>query len=97
MKSFFIVLLLITFSICNPEVGKTKFNLRLKHEIRTKILDCIISNERISENLKKNIDLIKTSKKPIPLIFSKIKMEDDDMEIIRACKREVFQDIKNIK
>ena len=46
---------------------------------------------------KKNINDIKKSKGLNPIIFNKIKIEENDMEIIRSCKRQIFQEIRNNK
>ena len=98
MRNYFIIFLLIVFIACNPQsnLSNDKPKLKLKTKIRHKIIDCISTNERISDNLKNSIELIKKSKKPINLIFNKMIKDDNDREIIRSCKREVFQEIRNI-
>ena len=92
MKNFLFIFFIISFAFDTPQVNKS-----IKKEIRNKILNCIISTEGISDNLKKNINLIKESKRLNPIIFNKIKMEENDMEVVRACKRQVFQEVRNNK
>ena len=92
MKNFLFIFFIISFAFAAPQVNKS-----IKKEIRNKILNCIISTEGISDNLKKNINLIKESKSLNPIIFNKIKMEENDMEVVRACKRQVFQEVRNNK
>ena len=96
MKNFFLLLLLITYSICDTEKIKSKINQSIISQVRTKLFDCISKSEGISENLKKNIDLIYKSKRTNPINFNRIKKNENDMEIIRSCKREVFKSIKNV-
>ena len=92
MKNFFLIFFLIAFAFGIPQGNKS-----IKKEIRNKLINCIISTEGISENLKKNINDIKKSKGLNPIIFNKIKMEENDMEIVRSCKRQIFQEIRNNK
>ena len=95
MKIFLLFFLLISFAICEDEKKKPKYP-SIKGEIRKKLIHCITSNEDISDNLKKNIRIIAKSKKPNPIIFNKIKMDENDMEIVRSCKREVFKSMSNV-
>ena len=53
MKNFLLLLLLITYSICDTEKIKSKINQSIISQVRIKLLDCISKSEGISENLKK--------------------------------------------
>ena len=96
MIYFLVLILLITYSVCDTETNKPKINSPFINQVRSMLLDCISNSEGISENLKKNIDLISKSKRTNPIIFNRIKKNENDMEIIRSCKREVFKSIKNV-
>ena len=96
MKNFLLLLLLITYSICDTKKIKSKINQSIISQVRTKLFDCISKSEGISENLKKNIDLISKSKRTNPINFNRIKQNENDMEIIRSCKREVFKSVKSV-
>ena len=87
MKNYIIFILLFIISICFPLKNP-------KDEKRIKILDCISKSEGISEDLKNFLVLLMKSKRSIPIVSNKMKTKYSDMEIVKACIKQVSKEIK---
>ena len=88
MKIFLFIYMLIAYTICAPKK-------RVKNEARTKIFECILASDGASQNLKSYVNSIKKSPKFIHFNFHNLKLGDGDIEILRGCKKSVFQEIMN--
>ena len=87
MKNYLILILLFVYSTCVP-------GFRPMNETRLKIFDCISKSEGISEDIKKFIDGLMNARTFVPIISRKTKMKDSDIEIFKACKKKVAEEIK---
>ena len=91
MKTYICFITLIACILCAYKKSDQKFDPTRRNEIRGKIIECISNAEGISQTLKNHLEELKTSDERIPLHFSKIELEQNDREIIKNCKREVFK------
>ena len=91
MKSYLCFICLIACALCASKKTEKSFDPSVRSEIRAKIIECISSSDGISETLKNHLETVKQNDQRIPLHFSKVELEQNDREIIKNCKREVFK------
>ena len=91
MKSYLCFICLIACALCASKKTEKSFDPSVRSEIRAKIIECISSSDGISETLKNHLEKVKQNDERIPLHFSKVELEQNDREIIKNCKREVFK------
>ena len=91
MKSYLCFICLIACALCASKKTEKSFDPSVRSEIRAKIIECISSSDGISETLKNHLEKVKQNDERIPLHFSKVELEQNDREIIKNCKREVFR------
>ena len=92
MKAYLCFILLFACALCASKRTDKHLDPNFRNEIRTKMIDCISATDGISETLKEHLEKVKSSDERIPLHFSKLELGDNDREIIRNCKRQVFKD-----
>ena len=80
MKNYLIIVLLFAFILCDSQKIKT-----------SDIFDCILNSKGVSENFKNFINSLKNSKKHIPIVSPEMKPEEKDLEIFRACKKQILE------
>ena len=85
MKNYIIIILLFAISICFPSKNPN-------NERSIEILECISKSEGISEDIKNFIILLLKTKKSIPIVSNKMKLKNSDIEIIKACKKQVTKE-----
>ena len=95
MKAFLCFFALFAYIFCaSKKSDKTE---PIRNEIREKMIECISLTEGISETLKNHLEDLKSKDERIPLHFSKVELTENDREIIKNCKREVFKAIRKKK
>ncbi len=94
MKAYLCFIVLITTALCASTKADKKADPNFRNEVRGKIIECILSEESISQVLKEHIEKIKSSDKIIPFHFSTLKLTDKDREVIRFCKKETFKNVR---
>ena len=92
MKVYLLFIILIATALCASKKTDKKLDPNFRNEIRAKMIECISTKEGISQVLKDHLEKVKASDERIPLHFSKIELEENDREIIKNCKREVFKE-----
>ena len=92
MKSYLCFIALIASVLCSSRKTSKDLDPNAKHEVRAKIIECIDKAEGISQVLKNHLEKVKKSDERIPLHFSKVELNDNDREIIKNCKRQVFKE-----
>ena len=91
MKAYLCFIALIACVLCASRKTDKQFDPALRNEIRAKMVECISNAEGISQTLKNHLEEVKSKDERIPLHFSKVELEQNDREIIKNCKREVFR------
>ena len=94
MRNYLLFIILLALATCaskkrNNDSNKNK---NIVNEVKMKIIECIKASEGVSEDVKKYVEQIKDSELKLPLNFRKVKYEKKDIEILRECKRKVFQE-----
>ena len=90
MKSVLIFLVLIVIVVCPfPEYDREE-RRRKKNEFRKEIADCILESSKISSELRKQIEDNKDDDLRKVLHLYITKLDSNDREIIRKCRRELF-------
>ncbi len=92
MKNYLFFIFLLALVACSSRKGAKNVNQEFKNEIKSKLIECISATEGVSEQLKQHIERMKSLDSRIPYNFNRVKLEKNDIEIIRKCKREVFQE-----
>ncbi len=92
MKNYLFLIFLLALVTCSSRKGAKTVNKEFKNEIKSKLIECISAAEGVSEQLKQHVERMKSLDSRIPYNFNRVKLEKNDIEIIRKCKREVFQE-----
>ena len=92
MKNYLFFIFLLALVACSSKKGAKTINPEFKNEVRTKLIECISAADGISEQLKEHVEKMKSMDSRIPYNFNRVKLEKNDLDIIRTCKREVFQE-----
>ena len=87
MKNYLIIVLLFAFILCDSQKIKTS-------DSKMRIFDCILNSKGVSENFKNFINSLKNAKKHIPIVSPEMKPEEKDLEIFRACKKQILEQFK---
>ena len=92
MKNVLIILSLITLVVCQEYKERHKKRIQYRKEI----IDCVLNNENSSEELKNKIRKEKGEdyRKILHIFIAKLNLEDH--EIIRKCKRMYFRKIRDM-
>ena len=93
MKIIFFIFLL-TFIVCQPSEEKREEIRRRRKEHDRQIAECILKNENISTNLKKLIEENKEENLMKALHPRDHKLERSDRDIIRNCRKEMFDKMR---
>ena len=95
MKTVLIFLIVIVFVVCPPpnieEIKQRRENRR--KQFQKDMSECLLKNE-ISEELKKKLQDNKEEDLRATLHLFMGKLESNDKEIIRKCRREIFRKFK---
>ena len=97
MKGVLLFLVLIALVACQPphEFNREE-RMKRRKEFQKQLADCILKDESISADLKKKIEDNKDDdlRKVLHLYISKL--DTNDREIIRKCRRELFSKMREI-
>ena len=91
MRVVFIFLVLIALVLCQPphEFNREE-RVKRRKEFQKQLADCILRSESISSELKKQIEDNKDDDLRKVLHLYVTKLDTNDREIIRKCRRELF-------
>ena len=93
MKIIFFIFLL-AFIVCQPSEEKREEIRRRRKKHDRQIAECILKNENISADLKKLIEENKEENLMKALHPRDHKLERSDRDIIRNCRKEMFDKIR---
>ena len=89
MKNVLLFLLLIGLIICHPPFDREERQKR-RRQFQKEMADCIVKSDSVSAELKKQIEdnIDDDLRKVLHLYMTKL--DSNDREIIRKCRRELF-------
>ena len=89
MKSVLVFLVLLALAFCHPQFNREAIHQR-RQQFQKEMADCILKSESVSADLKKQIEDNKEDdlRKVLDLYINKL--DTNDREIIRKCRRELF-------
>ena len=90
MNKVLFFLVLISFIICEPSEARREEMRQKRIERDKQLMECILSNEQTSPTLKKLIEENKEEHLMKALHPRDHKLEKSDRDIIRNCRREMF-------
>ena len=96
MRSVLVFLVVLALVVCpHPEFNREE-RLKKRKEFQKDLADCILKSEAASADLKKQIEDNKDDdlRKVLHLFTSKL--DSNDREIIRKCRRELFGKIREM-
>ena len=96
MKNFVVFLVLIALVICPlPNRGRFREDRQKRRkEYEKQIVDCIVNSERVSQELKSQLEENKNNDVREILSEHFNKFDDNDHEVIRKCRREYYTKIR---
>ena len=91
MRVVLVFLVLVALVLCNPphEFNREE-RIKRRKEFQTQLADCILKSESLSPELKKQIEDNKDDDLRKILHLYITKLDTNDREIIRKCRRELF-------
>ena len=92
---FFLVLLVVV--VCPPPKFNKEEALKRRKELQNQISECILKSESVSADLKKKIEDNKEGDLRKILQLSHIKLDSNDREIVRKCRREFFEKMREMR
>ena len=99
MKGVLAFLVLITLALCQPphdfEFNKEE-RMKKRKEFQTQLADCILKSESVSAELKKQIEDNKDDDLRKVLHLYMTKLDSNDREIIRDCRRQLFSKMREM-
>ena len=91
MKKILICLILITFSLCQPDPAKIEeIKKRRKEEMKI-LAECLLKSEIATENLKKAIKENPDDDVMRVIHHSSEKLDKNDRDAIRACRKQAIE------
>ena len=90
MNKIIIFLIVISFIVCQPSKDKIEEMRQRRKDDDKNIADCILKNENTSAELKKLIEENKDEDLIKVLHPRDHKLERGDLDIIRKCRKEIF-------
>ena len=96
MKSVLVFLVLMVLVVCPPPEFHREERQKRRREFQKQMAECILKSESVSADLKKQIEDNKDDdlRKVLHLYISKL--DTNDREIIRKCRRELFSKMREI-
>ena len=88
MKSVLVFLLLMALIVCPPPEFNREERQKRKRDFQKQIAECILKTESLSADLKKQIEDNKDDDLRKVLNLDTIKLDSNDREIVRKCRRE---------
>lgn len=89
MKNVLIFILLVVLIVCPPSAINREERYKRMHEIKKQMIECILKNEYISEDLKKEIE--GNNDNDFRKIFNISNLKEGDREIIKDCRTQFFE------
>ena len=90
MKVVLIFLVLMVLVVCPPPEFNREERQKRRREFQKQMADCILKSESVSADLKKQIEDNKDDDLRKVLHLYITKLDANDREIIRKCRRELF-------
>ena len=90
MKSVLVFLVLMALVFCPPPEFNREERQKRKRDFQKQIAECILKTESLSADLKKQIEDNKDDDLRKVLHLYITKLDSNDREIIRKCRRELF-------
>ena len=96
MRSVLVFFVLLALVICHPPEFNREERQKRRKEFQKELADCILKSESASADLKKQIEDNKDDdlRKVLHLFITKL--DSNDREIIRKCRREIFGKIREM-
>ena len=97
MKSVLVFLVLMVLVVCPPPKFNREERQKRRREFQKQMAECILKSESVSADLKKQIEDNKDDdlRKVLHLYLSKL--DSNDREIIRKCRRELFEKMREMR
>ena len=90
MKSVLVFLVLMVLVVCPPPEFHREERQKRRREFQKQMAECILKSDSISPELKKQIEDNKDDDLRKVLHLYITKLDSNDREIIRKCRRELF-------
>ena len=90
MRYIISFIILISFIFCSPNTDKT---IIVEDEIKKRILECIVNNEKTSPILRNYVNEIFSNGYKEDLLLTKYRQNDADRIIIRQCRKKAYLSI----
>ena len=90
MKSILVFLFLMALVVCHPPQFNREERQKKRKQFQKDMADCILKSESVSADLKKQIEDNKDDDLRKVLHLYITKLDSNDREIIRKCRRELF-------
>ena len=94
MKIILFFVILLAFVVCQPSNEKREEIRKKRKERDMQLAECILKNENISSELKKLIEENKDEHLMKALHPRDHKLDRNDRDIIRNCRKEMFEKMK---
>ena len=91
MKTILIFCILLTFIVCQTFPNRVEDIKKKKKEFEQNLADCILKSEEASSEFKKRIK--ENKEEDLRNVFhpKDYKLEQNDMEVLRECRKEFFE------
>ena len=96
MKSVFVFLVLLALAFCPPPEFSREARQQKREQLQKELADCILKSESVSSELKKQIEESKGEELRKVLYLYITKLDQNDREIIRKCRRELLGKMREI-
>ena len=96
MKSVLVFLVLLALAFCHPHEFSREARHQRRQQLQKEMRDCILKSESVSAELKKQIEDNKDDDLRKVLHLYITKLDTNDREIIRKCRRELFGKMKEM-
>ena len=90
MKSVLVFLVLMVLVVCPPPEFNREERHKRRREFQKQMAECILKSESVSADLRKQIEDNKDDDLRKVLHLYLTKLDSNDREIIRKCRRELF-------
>ena len=94
MKIFLVFLVLLVLVVCPPPHFNKEEVFKRRKEMENQISECILKSESVSADFKKQIEENKDGDLRKVLQLSNSKLDANDREIVRQCRREFFEKMR---
>ena len=97
MKSILVFLVLMVLVVCHPPKFNREEREKRRKEFQKQMAECILKSDSVSADLKKQIEDNKDDdlRKVLHLYLSKL--DSNDRDIIRKCRRELFEKMREMR